>query len=138
MKMRVSFLFFFSVFDLVSPILPTLALTYPGGKVEFGLEVRHRLRVLPGHRQVTEVGLHGVTGQLEVHLLLLTTLGAKHPLPQVRVVEVPCLPFAGTVKGEEGDGGDGEREGGVGHTDMSEEEEDEEGEDTDGCELVRL
>lgn len=123
-------LFFFSFFDLVSPILSTLALTYPGGKVEFGLEVRHRLRVLSGHRQVTEVGLHGVTGQLEVHLLLLTTLGAKHPLPQVRVVEMPCLPFAGTVKGE--------REGGVGHTDMSEEEEDEEGEDTDGCELVRL
>lgn len=83
----------------------SLALTYPGWKVEFGLKVRHRLRVLLGQRQVTEVGLHGVTGQLEVHLLLLTTLGAKHPLPQVRVVEMPCLPFAGTVKRDRGRGG---------------------------------
>lgn len=85
-------------FDSRSPILLTLALTYPGWKVQFGLKVRHRLRVLPGQWQVTEVGLHGVTSQLEVHLLLLTTLGAKHPLPQVRVVEMPCLPFAGTTK----------------------------------------
>lgn len=128
-------LLFVSFFDSVSPILPTLALTYPGRKVEFGLEVRHRLRVLPGHRQVTEVGLHGVAGQLEVHLLLLTTLGAKHPLPQVRVVEMPCLPFAGTVQGGEVRDGGGAREGGVGHTDMSEEEEKEE--DTDGWEPVR-
>lgn len=85
-------------FDSIFPILPTLALTYPGWKVQFGLKVRHRLRVLPGQWQVTEVSLHGVTSQLEVHLLLLTTLGAQHPFPQVRVVEMPCLPFAGTMK----------------------------------------
>lgn len=46
---------------------------------------------------VTEVSLHGVTCQLEVHLLLLTTFRVKHPFPHVRVVEIPCLSFTGTT-----------------------------------------
>lgn len=46
---------------------------------------------------IAEVSLHGVTCQLEIHLLLLSTLRTKHSLPQVRVVEVSCLSFTGTV-----------------------------------------
>lgn len=71
--------------------------TYPRGKVLLGFKVRSDLHILPGQRVVTEVSLQGVTCQLEVHLLLLTTFRAKHPLPQVRIVEMPCLSFTGTT-----------------------------------------
>lgn len=47
---------------------------------------------------IAQVSLHGVTCQLEIHLLLLSTLRTKHSLSQVRVVEVPCLSFTGTVE----------------------------------------
>ena len=47
---------------------------------------------------VPQVGLQGVARQLEVDLLLLPALGAKHPLPQVRVVEVPGLTLTGATQ----------------------------------------
>lgn len=72
--------------------------TYPGGKVQLGFKVRSDLHIFPGRGMVTEVSLHGVTCQLEVHLLLLTTLRVKHPFPHIRVVEIPCLSFTGTIK----------------------------------------
>lgn len=72
--------------------------TYPRGKVLLGSKVRSDLHILPGHRVVTEIGLQGVTCQLEVHFFLLATFRAKHPLPQVRVVEMSCLTFTGTTQ----------------------------------------
>lgn len=74
--------------------------TYPRRKVLFGFKVRCDLHVLPGQRVVPEVSLQGVTCQLEVHLLLLTTLRAKHPLPHIRIIEMPCLSFTGTTAKE--------------------------------------
>lgn len=62
----------------------------------FGFKIRFKLRIVV-RWMIAEVSLHGVTRQLEVHLLLLSTLRTKHSLPQVRVVEVPCLSFAGTA-----------------------------------------
>lgn len=76
--------------------------TYPRRKVLFGFKVRSGLHILPGQGVVTEVSLQGVTCQLEVHLLLLTALRAKHPLPQIRIVEMPCLSLTGTPAKEEG------------------------------------
>lgn len=91
--------------------------TYPRGKVLLGFKVRSNLHILPRQRVVTEVSLQGVTCQLEVHLLLLTTFRAEHPLPQVRIVEMPCLSFTGTTPKENKNGGEGRRED---HKKMSE------------------
>lgn len=62
----------------------------------FGFKIRFKLCIIV-RWMIAEVGLHGVTCQLEIHLLLLSTLRTKHSLPQVRVVEVPCLSFTGTA-----------------------------------------
>lgn len=83
--------------------------TYPRRKVLFGFKVRCDLHVLPGQRVVPEVSLQGVTCQLEVHLLLLTTLRAKHPLPHIRIIEMPSLSFTGTTAKEKKERGDGHK-----------------------------
>lgn len=56
-----------------------LGSTYPGRKVLFGFKIRLMLCIVV-HWVIAEVSLHGVTRQLEVHLLLLSTLGAKYSL----------------------------------------------------------
>lgn len=71
--------------------------TYPGRKVLLGFKVRSGLHTISGQHVVTEVSLQGVTCQLEVHLLLLTTFRAEHPLTQIQIVEMPCLSFTGTT-----------------------------------------
>lgn len=56
-----------------------LGSTYPGRKVLFGFKIRLKCCIVV-HWVIAEVSLHGVTRQLEVHLLLLSTLGAKYSL----------------------------------------------------------
>lgn len=56
-----------------------LGSTYPGRKVLFGFKIRLKLCIVI-HWVIPEVSLHGVTCQLEVHLLLLSTLRAKYAL----------------------------------------------------------
>lgn len=96
--------------------------TYPRRKVLFGFKIRCDLHIVLDKWLVTKVSLHGVTCQLEVHLLQLPTLRAKHSLPQVRIVEMPCLSFTGTTAKDN-------KKGGVGHKKCQE--------DKDGYKLVK-
>lgn len=65
----------------------------------FGFKIRFKLCCIV-HWMIAEVSLHAVTCQLEIHLLLLSTLRTKYALSQVRVVEVACLSFTDTAAEE--------------------------------------